>query len=305
MLRSKRLTAALLCGLVCLTGCSGAPSIGDTPDTPGTPDATAAPAAPDLPIETAPVEETPADPGLVYYITGHGCHAPEDVTRLADAFAARGYDWEAGTIDAIPDEAAAVILNAPTEDITSDDQAILDAYLDNGGVFAIVLPASESEMRYKYLGYLMESYCVILDYDRVTETNTDRNVGDAIIVDQIGPPEGMRVDNYPVEQMCMNDVRSFHIAYRENFTNIHHETFLESAESAVGTPCGGTEDDPITYTDECLYTMLYSRDDSRHNSSIIARGSADFLLDENADAPAYVGTRDWFAAAVQFMEEYY
>lgn len=285
---------------VTLTGCSGQTTVQPEtePETLST----------DTILSTEPVSA--AVSGLVYYITDHGTTDPTAVSRFAAQIQETGYTWETGTITDIPAAQDTVaVLNTPTEDITQEDLEMLDSVMDAGGHILLLLPSSEEPIRFKYLERLLEEYCIQLDYTRITETDSTRTYEDNeafVLMEQIGTPDGMSVAAATFEQpLYLRNARSFHFYYRDNYSAIKHDALLESGTSAVGTPYGGVQDDPETFENEQLITMLYSRNDQRLNSSIVAVGSADFLLDTCYDEPTSDIMHTWIFAAVQWMACYY
>ena len=287
-----------------LCGCGeGTPPPEETApaETAAAPAETAAPASEtvtEAQAETEPVTE--ADPPVIYYITDHGTVDPSAISLAAEVLTGEDGIYLTGAAADVPEDAKAVILNAPQEDITSEELKALDVCIEGGCTVVLLLPANGEELRLKYIERLTEEFSVQTDYDLVTdETRTE---GEGLIsLDQIGPPEGMNAALFAASAQCMNNVRSFHFVRFDGFDNIRQDALLECTADSVGTPFGGVQDDPETFTDECLVTMLYARDVTRQNGALIAAGSSDFLLDVNAETAAYQGTRAWLLAAVQWM----
>jgi len=74
-----------------------------------------------------------------YILAGHGANAPSEVLRAlwedADVTPA---ELDLRAEDAVPDNASCLILFAPTEDITEREDALIRAYLAQGGSFLLV-----------------------------------------------------------------------------------------------------------------------------------------------------------------------
>ena len=68
----------------------------------------------------------------VYFVEGHDEYAS---TELALALAESGYKYDSINIGAkgIPEDAAMLIMLAPSKDLTAEERDALDTYLDNGG----------------------------------------------------------------------------------------------------------------------------------------------------------------------------
>lgn len=246
-------------------------------------------------------EET--KPGLVYYITDHETVSTSDVSHFLTFLEETGYTLETDTLMKLPIEADAVILNSPREDITAEELAYLDSYMDEGGHILFLMPADERELRYKNLELLLDEYCIEMDYDILSETllmNTINEDPEHLQMTEIGEPTGMviNVQNMP---LYMHQARSFHLVFRDNYSAIKQDAMLETLETAIGTPYGGTEDDPLSYEGEQIMTMVYSRNDQRMNSTIIAVGSSDFLLDENCTADSSLRMLEWTYASIDWF----
>lgn len=298
----KRILTFLLLPAVVLTGCSqpevqnsqvipDAPSIGEVQES--TPE-----------IVQQPTEEPP--PQVVYYVTDHGTTATEEVGSFLTELAESGYAVETDTLAALPADVNTVIFNTPAEDITPEELAQLDSYMDEGGHILLLMPADEREIRYKNLERLLEEFCLVMDYDLVQETEAQRTYkGDADYVQltEIAYADGMNVPEIQVPAFQRN-ARSFGAVFGDNFGDIWQEAILRSASSAMGIPCGGTEDDPETFEDTELMTMTYSRDESRANAAIVAVGSSDFLLDENYTAESSVRMKELVLASLEWLVIY-
>lgn len=70
----------------------------------------------------------------LYLLTGHGEAALDD--RISDMLAQDNFDSESLSLlslDAMPEDAAALLINAPTSDLSEDEADLLIAYLNDGG----------------------------------------------------------------------------------------------------------------------------------------------------------------------------
>ncbi len=90
---------------------------------------------------------TNGDLPKVYALSGHG---EEDIpTALAQSVAAQNMDLVEGLTlvsrDAVPEDAAAVILYGPQKDLSAEDAQKLNAYLDGGGKLLLFTAVSDAE----------------------------------------------------------------------------------------------------------------------------------------------------------------
>ena len=279
----KRWLSLLACALL-LTGCSQSPA-----------ESTA---------ETLPPMTEAPDPVLIYYVNDHGTTDIAQLTQFQTRLKNTGYTVQSDSFAALPMNANTVIVNSPTSDLTADEVTLLDNYMDNGGHLLFLMPADESETRYKYWERFLEEYCILMDYDRVTETD-DLHMWESDpafpYINQISAPEQMVImPDTAATSLFMHNARSFHFVIRDNYTNIRQDGILESSLTAVGEPCGGTADDPPRYENELLMPMLYSRDTSRKESFVVCVGASDFLNDENYSQKSSSSAQDYVYAALDW-----
>lgn len=243
----------------------------------------------------------------ICYVTGHGETDPANYSAFRTQLEADGFTWTEITLDAIPAEADALIISAPQEDITPEELAFLDEYMDTGGNVVMLHPASDKALRYKYLDRFMEEFCIVFDYDILSETDEGNYVGEDehfIFTDLISYPDTMPLYGTAVGtgQSYLPNARSLYLTYAEHYGSVKMDVMLRTSETVVGTPYGGVEDDPLTYEETSLPVMAFARDDKRKNACVIAVGANEFLTDanymsEHTDAACALihSSFDWFA----------
>ncbi|MCR5426250.1 MAG: Gldg family protein [Lachnospiraceae bacterium] len=107
------------------------------------------------------------DMPVVYLITGHGERSLE--TSYTSALAKANVTSESlhlMDVDAIPDDAAALMILGPTSDLSADDVEKVTAYLERGGKVMITLTMTEEELPnlqslLAYMGLSTESGIVV------------------------------------------------------------------------------------------------------------------------------------------------
>ena len=239
----------------------------------------------------------------IYYLTSHQTEDSAKLTKFQSHIETDGFHWNECDISAIPDDAKILIYDFPKEDFTAEEFQILKDYTDRGGDMLIFLPASESEVRYKFLGNLLESFSILLDYDKVDILEQDF---DLIALQIIGMPERMTAytEFMTSEPVYMRNLRSFHMLGDYATDELFIDAMLQTSAAAVGQPFGGIEDDPLTYENEKLNVLLYSRDTLRDNASVIVCGADDFLFDENFDSPMSQGAQNWIYSSLNWFMNY-
>lgn len=255
--------------------------------------------------EEQPVTQPATEPAPreLYYITSNQTQNTAGLSNFVNKIKTDGYEWHEVTISELPADADAVILNSPEEDFTSEEYAILDNYMNTGGHMFVLLPASESETRYKYLDRLLEQFYIRLDYDIITdEENQQEN--DYIQVQAINYPDRFLFADESMQDgiVYVRNARSFHELPQGE--NTHYDAMLQSFETAVGTPHGGVEDDPLTYEEEKLDVMIYCREEAKGNACLTVMGCSDFLLDENYDDALAKPAQNWAYSAIDWLYHY-
>ncbi|MBD5144262.1 MAG: hypothetical protein HDT22_11800 [Ruminococcus sp.] len=242
-------------------------------------------------------------PRNLYYITSNHTQDISGLNAFVDKIKTDGYEFHEITISELPEDAEAVIYNSPEEDMTSEEYAILDNYMNTGGHMLILLPASESETRYKYLGRLLEQFYIRLDYDLITD-NANAQDNNYIQIQAINYPDRFVFTDNSMENgiVYLRNSRSFH--HMPQGENTYYDSMLQSFETAIGTPWGGIQDDPETYEEENLPVMIYCREEERNNACLIAMGSSDFLLDENYEDTFAKSAQNWAYSAIDWLYNY-
>ncbi|MCR4897252.1 MAG: Gldg family protein [Lachnospiraceae bacterium] len=108
-----------------------------------------------------------SDVPKVYMLSGHG--EAELDSGYTDALAKGNIEYETVNLmncDAVPEDAAAVLLFAPSTDLSADDVTKLTDYLDRGGKVTLCLKVNEEEQPYlaqllDYMGITVESGIVV------------------------------------------------------------------------------------------------------------------------------------------------
>lgn len=302
----SRLMMLLLLSAALLSGCSQT----EPQETQSTPDSVSAENEPDPDPEAETVAETQPATEMtaqtIYYVTDHNTTDPGEVSSFLADLTESGYLVETDRLSAFPTEAQLIILNTPQEDFTAEELAQLDSYMDEGGHILLLMPASEQEIRFRNLELLLEEFCLIMDYDIVQETQTQYTYpedADYIQMSEIGLADGMSVPDMQIPAFQRN-VRSFSMMFADHYGGIRQDAMLRTNSTAVGLPCGGTEDDPETFEDMELTTMAFSRDERRANSAVAAVGSSDFLLDENYAAETSTRMKELVFSSVDWMVQY-
>lgn len=234
----------------------------------------------------------------VYFLTGHGEKSIDDnYTSFRKNL--KNYNYEAKelnltTEEAVPDDAAIIIVPAPKKDITDDEKQKIDDYMDKGGNLSLLLSPNGDDTEYKNILELMHEYCLGMDYNRVYETDSSKHVsGDKyeIMVNLVDITD-MKKENENLTDLTsalieenslipyMPESRSFFEYQGDNYSNLNICPLIETYDSAYGESYGGPEVDPEDISG-ILYLAAYSEDPTRNNSKMVVMGNAEFIDDEH------------------------
>lgn len=238
----------------------------------------------------------------VYFLTGHGEKGMEQYTKFQSNLT--NYNYSAKELNlneagAVPDDAALVLVCAPTKDITAAEKAILDAYLDEGGNISLLMSPNGGTFAYENLEEIMKDYGFYMDYDRVYETNATYHIsGDNTTIQcQLNEleddSEAADLTSSLIGQglyTFMPESRSFR--YNDEGGKYTIASMITTYETAVGEPYGGVSDDPEERNGEMLLAA-YSQSNGRNESKMAVFGNAEFIddthvADETVIIPVYL-----------------
>ncbi|MDE5755005.1 MAG: GldG family protein [Oscillospiraceae bacterium] len=241
----------------------------------------------------------------VYFLSGHGEKTlSNDYTKFNENMRNINYNAQElnlATVDAVPEDAAILILAAPKSDLTNDETRLINNYLDNGGNICFLMSPNEDEIAYKNIESIMNAFGIGMDYDVVAETDSSRYVsGDpytyrvSIVrnedtdVDLTSELADMTDNGY---YAFMSNSRSFHQYLGSDDTSLQVGSLLQtigntsdygySNATAVGEPYGGTDSLAETIEGQPLDLAMYSISSSRNNAKVFAMGNAEFIDDDN------------------------
>lgn len=256
--------------------------------------------------QVQPTTETAIVSQNICYVSGNDTVDAAKLSSFRSQLEADGCNWSEKSLTELPEDTDVVILNAPKQDLTKEEYEKLDAYADQGGHVLLLMPADDGNVRYKNLARFLEPYCMVLDYDRVRETDDTRMTeGDPYRIqgDFITRPNFMPVysEIEDTGKPILHNARSFYFIVHDLVSRVKQDAMIKSSATVIGEPFGGTEDDPVTYEGTSLNLMGYARDETRNNSAVVFVGANDFLNDENYAIPtsAYMvslmhSTMGWF-----------
>lgn len=226
----------------------------------------------------------------VYFLTGHGEKSLDQYSVFTTNLI--NYNYQAETlnlseVDAVPDDAALILVAAPTADITEDEKTKIDAFLDEGGNITLLMSPNGGKFAYTNLESMMADYGFSMDYDRVYETNSNYHIsGDNTTVlcqltELEDDSDAADLTSALLDQglfTYMPESRSF--TYYDEGGKYTIATLISTYDTAVGEPYGGISDDP----EEIEGTMTlaaHSTNNARNSSKMVVFGNAEFIDDEH------------------------
>lgn len=238
----------------------------------------------------------------VYFLSGHGEKALDQYSSFTSNLKNYNYDVKELNLtqeDAVPDDAALVLVAGPTADITDAETDKINAYLDNGGNISLLMSPNGGSFAYENLDQIMEDYGFYMDYDTVSETNSAYHIsGDNTTIQcQLNEldedSEAADLTSSLIDQglyTFMPKSRSFN--YYDEGGKYTIAPLITTYDSAVGEPYGGISDDPEEINGELLLSA-YSVNNERNESKMVVFGNAEFIddthvSDETVIVPVYL-----------------
>ncbi|MCR5718143.1 MAG: GldG family protein [Oscillospiraceae bacterium] len=244
---------------------------------------------------------------VIYFLTGHGEKSiSEDYTAFARNLANRNYlskPLDLTTADAVPEDAAMIIVAGPQFDISRDEMRLLSGYLDNGGNVCFWMTPNKEEIRYSNIESILESFGLLMDYNRVKETDSSLHIsgdpytfrcsvvapGDENSIDLTsGIAEYIDAGIVPF----MSNTRSFYQQLTPEDTSLQIGSLLQTVQSgtdamgnptasAIGEPYGGTDITNTEVSGQILDLAMFSTSSLRADAKVMVMGNAEFIDDVN------------------------
>lgn len=226
----------------------------------------------------------------VYFLSGHGEKSLDQYTKFTTNLTNYNYaakELNLSETDGVPEDAALVLVAAPTKDITDAETEKLNAYLDNGGNISLLMSPNGGTFAYTNLEGIMKNYGFYMDYDRVSETNSSYHIsGDPYTIqcelnELDDDSEATDLTSALVNQglyTFMPESRSFR--YNDESGTYTIAPLITTYDSAVGEPYGGISDDPEEESGQLLLAA-HSTSPGRNNSKMVVFGNAEFIDDEH------------------------
>ncbi|MGN1085669.1 MAG: hypothetical protein ACI4Q5_01430, partial [Porcipelethomonas sp.] len=170
----------------------------------------------------------------------------------------------------------------------------IEDFMDKGGNLSLLMSPNDKDFDYTNIEDIMAQYGIAMDYNIVSESDSSKHVAgdDKQIMVNLVDTSASEDENVAdltselIEQASsiipyMPASRSFYeLSTVENRTDLTICPLIETYDSAIGTPYGGTEVDPDEISG-LLYLAAYSQDRARNDSKLVVMGNAEFIDDEN------------------------
>ena len=237
----------------------------------------------------------------VYFLSGHGEKSLDSYTRFTTNLTNYNYaakELNLSEADAVPEDAALVLVAAPTKDITDAESEKLNA---------LIASDSLPDLIYTNLEKIMKDYGFYMDYDRVYETNNNYHIsGDAYTIqcelnELEDDSEATDLTSALVDQglyTFMPESRSFR--YNDEGGKYTIAPLITSYDSAVGEPYGGTSDDPEEESGQLLLAA-HSTSVGRNDSKMVVFGNAEFIDDEHVSDDTVIVPVYLFLSTISWM----
>ena len=247
----------------------------------------------------------------IYFLTGHGEKSLDQYSTFSKNLTNYNYNAKSlnlSEVDAVPDDAALILVAAPGADITEDEMQKIDTYLDGGGNISLLMSPNGGEFAYTNLEKIMSDYGFTMDYDKVYETNSSYHIsGDNTTIqcelhELDDDSDAADLTSSLIDQNLytfMPESRSFHY-YDEN-GKYTIAPLITTYDSAVGEPYGGVSDDPEEQSGSSLMLAAYSLNNARSESKMVVFGNAEFIDDTHVSSETVIVPVYLFLSTISWM----
>lgn len=251
----------------------------------------------------------------VYFLQGHGETPLEEMTKLQTNL--RNYNYNVQPLnllnaDKVPEDACILIIAAPERDISEEELDKIMDFTDLGGNVSLLMTPNDAQLSYTNITTLLNSFCIGMDYNRISETDTARyksNDPYTFMCDIQPPSPDANEENDLTSGLAeVNDVltympasRSFYTVASNNYTACAQDTLLKTASTAHAEPFGGTIEDPESVDGRELTLSMYSVDSMRQNAKCIVFGSGEFITDEGVSNEFFIMPLQLFLSSITWM----
>lgn len=274
----------------------------------------------------------------VYFLTGHGEKSlSKYYTNFEKQLENVGYkvgELNLSTEKSVPQDAVIIISAAPKTDITTDEMEMLNDFMDNGGNLSLLMSPNQSDEDYANLLEIMHQYCIGMDYNIITETDSSRKANNdesTILVELVDIREqqsnqgssGMEdlisgnlnlsnenltdltselIDTMEGIYPYMPASRSFFDYNGDNYSSLNICPLIQTYDTAESTTYGGNE--KLEYVmNPPFYLSAYSEDPTRNDSKLLVMGNAEFIDDEHTSDALTLVPLNLYLKSVSWMAD--
>lgn len=251
---------------------------------------------------------------MLYFLEGHGETPLDRMSQLNANLKNNNYgaaQLNLTTAVAVPDDCRILVIANPQFDITADEYSKILTYTQNGGNISVLMSPNPEKTPYSNIEQLLYTYCIGMNYDRVTESDENRH--------SHTDPYAMMCDIEPASEESTEDLtaallpknndlptympycRSFFKSYGPNVANVSSDILISTAATAKSEPYGGNLPDPQTVTGQKLTLAMYSIDAERGGSKAIVFGSGDIITNEGAGSAYFINPLQLFLTSITWM----
>ena len=251
---------------------------------------------------------------MLYFLEGHGETPLDRMSQLNANLKNNNYGAAAlnlTTAASVPDDCRILVIANPKYDLTPDEYAKILKYTQDGGNISLLLSPNQDKTAYPNIEQLLYTYCIGMNYDRVTEGDENRH--------SHTDPYAMMCDIQPASDESSDDLtaallpavnslptympysRSFFSVYGPNVANVSSDVLIATAETAKSEPYGGDVLDAQAVTGQKLTLAMYAVDAERGGSKAIVFGSGDIITNEGAGSAYFINPLQLFLTSITWM----
>ena len=165
--------------------------------------------------------------------------------------------------------------------------------MEKGGNLSLLMSPNDADIDYTNIEDIMNQYGIGMDYNIVSETDSSKHVSGDDTTIMVNLVDVSETDDKSITDLTsplisgdsitpfMTASRSFFEYQGENRSDLTICPLIETYDSAIGKPYGGTEADPDEIAG-ILYLAAYS-ENIINDSKLVVLGNANFIDDQNLE----------------------
>ncbi|MCR4435300.1 MAG: GldG family protein [Clostridiales bacterium] len=219
---------------------------------------------------------------VVYFTEGHGEHKVDtDFNTVKDYLERNNYEVKSlnlTTVEKVPQDAEILIVAAPKSDLTSDEEARLNEFLERGARAVFMFDPLDTNTKLIRFEEVLKKFNVSLNYDRVKENDDNRHIpkNNYDILPDVQSNEINSALDPQNFAMIMPASRSLNILNNEK-SAVTVTQLMQSSDKAVGEQIDKTNGKDIPGPLDLAVASEYN--EGGKSQKILVLGNGSFMTD--------------------------